>query len=196
MKNMNKLYFKYGTMNSSKSANLLMMKHNYEEQGMVVSLMKPIVGTNDNPKKIISKVGLQADCKSIKPDEDLSYSSWSSADVLIVDDAHFLTTKQVDQLYKISCSIPVVCFGLLTDSNQHLFEGSKRLIELAESLEKIKTVCKCGNGANYNVRFDTNGRYIENGEQIDKDDKYEVVCKECLEKIKRYKVRSCIEKYQ
>lgn len=194
---MNKLYFKYGTMNSSKSANLLMIKHNYEEQNMNVLLIKPAIDTRDSNVEVVSRVGLRAKCKAIEPNDDITNLSWGNYDVLMVDEAQFLTPKQVDQLYNISCSIPVLCFGLLTDAYQHLFPGSQRLIELAESVEKIKTICRCGAAANYNVRFDDKGNYIENGDQvvIGGNEKYKAVCKCCLEKIKRYKTINCLDKY-
>ena len=194
---MNKLYFKYGTMNSSKSANLLMIKHNYEEQHMNVLLLKPYIDTRDGNDKVSSRVGLSSPCKTIQEDTKIDSLSWGNYDVLMVDEAQFLTEEQVDELYKISCSIPVLCFGLLTDFQQKLFPGSKRLIELAESIEKIKTICSCGAGANYNARFDGNGKFIEDGDQIQigGNESYKAVCKTCYEKLKRYKTISCLDKY-
>lgn len=192
---MSKLYFKYGTMNSSKSANLLMIKHNYEEQGMNVLLIKSAKDIRDG-KFVKSRIGLSSSCKLFEEKDSIKDIGWSSYDVLMVDEAQFLTEAQVDELYQISCEIPVLCFGLLTDFQQHLFPGSKRLVELAESFEKIKTICACGVAANYNARFDSKGNFIIDGEQVVcGDSNYRAVCKNCYEKLKRYKTIHCLDKY-
>lgn len=193
---MNKLYFKYGTMNSSKSANLLMIKHNYEEQNMNVLLLKPEIDTRDG-NKVKSRIGLESECVVITPNHNIKLMSWGKYDVVMVDEAQFLTEEQVNQLYIISCQIPVICFGLLTDFQQKLFPGSKRLIELSESIEKIKTVCFCGAVANYNARFDKNGKFIYDGEQVEigGNENYKATCKICYEKLKRYGSINCLDKY-
>lgn len=172
-------------MNSSKSANLLMIKHNYEEQGFHVTLLKPSVDDRDGKAVIRSRVGLEAECFLVVKDSTMHKYS-ENTDVIMIDESQFLSTKQVDELYQISFDIPILCFGLLTDFSQHLFEGSKRLIELAESIQEIKTVCKCGARATYNARFDSNGRMITNGEQIDigGNEKYRALCKKCYEELK------------
>lgn len=194
---MNKLYFKYGTMNSSKSAHLLMIKHNYEEQHMNVLLLKPSIDTRDGSDIVKSRIGLESKCQLVSPDKDIKLMDWGKYDVIMVDEAQFLTEEQVNQLYLISCEIPVICFGLLTDFQQKLFPGSKRLIELAESLEKFKTVCSCGEAANYNARFDENGKFICNGDQIQVggNESYKAVCKKCYEKLKRYGTINSLDKY-
>lgn len=184
---MSKLYFKYGCMNSSKSANLLMIKHNYEEQGFRVLLIKPKVDDRDGDSIIRSRVGIQSDCITL--DEFSSvYSCFDieKTDVVMVDEAQFLSVEQVNELYQISFKVPVMCFGLLIDFTQQLFPGSKRLVELAESIQEIKTVCKCGKKATINARFDQNGKVITVGEQIDigGNEKYRALCKECYEKLK------------
>ena len=191
---MNKLYFKYGTMNSSKSANLLMIKHNYEENGMNVLLIKSAKDLRDG-KFVKSRIGLSSPCELFEETDSIRAMGWSSYDVLMVDEAQFLTEAQVDELYQISCEIPVLCFGLLTDFQQHLFPGSKRLVELAESFEKIKTVCSCGAAANYNARFDKEGNFILDGDQVVCGNNYKPVCKNCYEKLKRYKTIRCLDKY-
>lgn len=184
---MSKLYFKYGCMNSSKSANLLMIKHNYEEQGFRVLLLKPQVDDRDGKSVIRSRVGIQSECITLDYDSSV-YSCFNleKTDVVMVDEAQFLSEEQVNELYQISFQVPVMCFGLLIDFTQHLFPGSKRLVELAESIQEIKTVCKCGRKATINARFDQNGRVMTKGEQIDigGNEKYRALCKECYAKLK------------
>jgi thymidine kinase len=185
---MAKLYFKYGCMNSSKSANLLMIKYNYEEQGFKVKLLKPSLDDRDGKSVIKSRVGLEAQCSLVRPESSIyDHYDADATDVLMIDEAQFLTEKQVDELYQISFDIPVLCFGLLTDFSQHLFEGSKRLIELSESIHELKTVCQCGARANYNGRFDGAGNLITSGEQIviGGNEKYKALCKKCYDKLKK-----------
>ncbi len=185
---MSKLYFKYGCMNSSKSANLLMIKHNYEEQGFRVTLFKPSIDDREGEGIIKSRVGMESKCTLVYPDSSIfDLFQFETTDVIMVDEAQFLSEDQVDELYKISFKIPVMCFGLLIDFSQHLFPGSKRLLELSESLQEIKTVCKCGKKATINARFDSNGHVITKGEQIDigGNEKYKALCKECFEKLKK-----------
>ncbi|WP_313128880.1 thymidine kinase [Anaerocolumna sp.] len=185
---MAKLYFKYGCMNSSKSANLLMIKYNYEEQGFRVVLLKPSLDDREGKSVIKSRIGIEAKCNLVNPESSI-YNCYDAdkTDVLMIDEAQFLTEKQVDELYNISFNIPVICFGLLTDFSQHLFEGSKRLIELAESIHEIKTVCQCGARANYNGRFDGEGNLITSGEQIviGGNEKYKALCKKCYEGMRK-----------
>lgn len=184
---MSKLYFKYGCMNSSKSTNLLMIKYNYEEQGFRVVLLKPSIDDREGAGIIKSRVGMESKCTLVYPNSSIfDLFQYESADVIMVDEAQFLSEAQVDDLYKISFKLPVLCFGLLTDFSQHLFPGSKRLIELSESLQEIKTVCKCGKKATINARFDSTGHVITKGEQIDigGNEKYKALCKECFEELK------------
>ncbi|MDF2801210.1 MAG: Thymidine kinase [Anaerocolumna sp.] len=185
---MSKLYFKYGCMNSSKSTNLLMIKHNYEEQGFRVILFKPSVDDREGAGIIKSRVGMESKCTLVYPDSSIfDLFQFETADVVMVDEAQFLSEAQVDELYKISFKLPVLCFGLLVDFSQHLFPGSKRLLELSESLQEIKTVCKCGKKATINARFDSTGHVITKGEQIDigGNEKYKALCKECFEELKK-----------
>lgn len=183
---MSKLYFKYGCMNSSKSANLLMIKHNYEEQGFRVLLLKPQVDDREGQDIIKSRVGIQSKCITLASDCSV-YSCYEAdkIDVVMVDEAQFLSEEQVNELYQISFHVPVMCFGLLIDFTQHLFPGSKRLVELSQSIQEIKTVCKCGKKATINARFDQNGKVMTKGEQIDigGNEKYRALCKECYEKL-------------
>ena len=183
---MSKLYFKYGTMNSSKSANLLMIKHNYEEQGMKVFLLKSAIDDREKASIVKSRVGISAPCYMLEREESILGLECDSYDVIMVDEAQFLTESQVDELYQISKEKPVLCFGLLTDFKQQLFPGSKRLVELCESFEKIKTICACGKAANYNARFTENGVMVTDGNQVEigGNDRYKALCKYCYEKYK------------
>lgn len=179
---MSKLYFKYGCMNSSKSANLLMIRYNYMEQGFRVLLMKPKIDNREGASVIKSRIGIEAECMMIDRDVNiLELAEIKECDIIMVDEAQFLTAEQVDQLYELTLNINVLCFGLLTDFQQHLFEGSRRLIELSESLMEIKTVCKCGAKATVNARFSEDGRIVLEGEQvhIGGNDQYRPMCKRC-----------------
>jgi len=192
---MGKFIFCYGTMNSSKSAQLLMWKYNYEESGFKVRLFKPVIDTreefiDEHTGVVVSRIGLSAECTLIHPNETFfQYESINSkTDVIIVDEAQFLTKRQVENLYGLSLSGKIViCFGLKTDFKQELFEGSKRLIEIADELRELKTVCQCGKKATINARVDESGKLITEGEQVDigGNEKYQAVCKTCFEKMKR-----------
>lgn len=182
-KKMSKLYFKYGTVNSSKSANLLMTKHNYEEQGLKTIVLKSTIDTRE-PGEIVTRAGIPS-IKCIVFSENDSIKEILTGeifDVVLVDEAQFCTELQIEELWQISIDCPVICFGLKTDSHTRLFPGSKRLLELAEKIEEIKTVCKCGKKATINARIDENGNLITNAPQIDigGNEKYIPMCKECF----------------
>ncbi len=178
---MGKLYFRYGCMNSSKSANLLMIKYNYEEQNLKVLLLKPSIDTREAVVK--SRIGIESDCILFDEDCDLIQlvKNQPETDVILVDEAQFCSEEQIDQLWRISVQKPVMCFGLLKDFQTKMFPGSKRLVELAESIQEIKTVCKCGRKATLNARFDQHGKMIKRGPQvvIGGNEQYRAVCKEC-----------------
>ena len=161
---MAKLYFKYGAMGSSKSAQALITKFNYEEKGMSVWLIKPGTDTRDGANIIQSRIGLKQTAQVISPDDDIidEYHKAGSYDVIISDESQFLTPKQIDGLRQLvdEENIPVLCFGLRTDFLTHFFPGSKRLMELADSITEIKTICECGRKATVNARFDDNGNII------------------------------------
>lgn len=166
---MPKLYFRYGTMGSSKTANALMVKFNYEEKGYKVALMKPSTDNRDGIDIIKSRIGLQEKAIVISKDDNIMkwYTTKSNfPDVIIIDEAQFLTEEQVNQLKDIAIKyIPVLCFGLKTDFQTHFFEGSKRLFEIADSIQEIKSICKCGRKAEVNARIN-NGKIIKTGEQV------------------------------
>ena len=189
---MAKLYFKYGAMGSSKTAQALITKFNYEERGMRVWLIKPALDTRDGAAVIRSRIGLEAICEPIGRDADLLArykADHADIDVIIADECQFFTESQVDALRTIvnQYDIPVLCFGLRTDFLCHLFEGSRRLFEVADSVAEIKTVCFCGSKAIVNARLDGNMRVVTEGDQVllGGNDCYIAMCHKCwMEAIK------------
>ncbi len=185
---MAKLYFKYGAMGSSKSAQALITQFNYEELGMSVWLIKPSVDTRDGANIIKSRIGLERNAQVITPEQDIvkEYAKAGRHDVIISDEAQFFTPEQIDQLRELVDfeDIPVLCFGLRTDFLTHVFPGSKRLLELADSITEIKTVCACGRKATVNARVDENGRVITHGDQVflGGNDSYVAMCHRCWKK--------------
>lgn len=188
---MAKLYFKFGAMGCSKSAQALITKFNYEERNMKVMFIKPSIDTRDGKNVVKSRIGLQADAIVIEPNcdiEDLYKNKYSDCKVIICDECQFLTPEQVDQLGQIviDYNMPVLCFGLSTDFTTHLFPASKRLFEIAESISEIKSVCKCGAKATVNARFDDNGQIVFTGDQVclGGNDRYVAMCRKCWLKHK------------
>lgn len=182
---MAKLYFKYGAMGSSKSANALITKFNYEERGMRVWLIKPSTDTRDGAGLVCSRIGLSAHADMISPDDDIEkiLESKNDIDVIIADECQFFSPAQIDNLRNIvnDRNIPVLCFGLRTDFMTHLFPGSRRLFEVADSITEIKTVCSCGVKAIVNARIGSDGRVVTSGEQvmIGGNDSYTALCHKC-----------------
>lgn len=188
---MAKLYFKYGAMGSSKSAQALITKFNYEELGMSVWLIKPSIDTRDGADIIKSRIGLECHAQVITPQQDIveEYRRAGKHDVIIADEAQFFTPAQIDQLRLLvdDDALPVLCFGLRTDFLTHFFPGAQRLMELADSITEIKTVCACGRKATVNARIDGTGRIITHGDQVllGGNDSYVAMCHRCWkEKIK------------
>ena len=161
---MAKLYFRYGAMGSSKTANAIMVQYNYRERGQNALLLKPRLDSRDGEKVVGSRSGLCAPCEFV---EDLPGIDLSLYDCLIVDEAQFLTKAQVEQLVDIvdGRGIPVICYGLRADFQGNLFEGSHWLLAWADTIEEIKTVCWCGRKATCNARV-ANGKVVKAGEQI------------------------------
>ncbi|MBR3908510.1 MAG: thymidine kinase [Clostridia bacterium] len=193
---MSKLYFKFGAMASSKTANALMTRFNYEEKGNRVWLIKPDIDNRDdyldeNGNRVTvvkSRIGLSAVADVIPHDANLlemfeKTSSERAVDVIICDECQFLTAAQVDQMKYIAefCNTPVLCFGLRSDFQTKLFEGSTRLFEIADSITEVKSVCKCGKKAIVNARVNENGKIVTEGAQIEigGNDKYESMCWGC-----------------
>ena len=185
---MAKLYFKYGAMGSSKTANALITKFNYEERGMKVWLIKPALDIRDGADVVRSRIGLEARANAITPDVDVFEEFKKAGDfhVVIADECQFFTAKQIDGLRKIvdELDIPVLCFGLRTDFLTHTFEGSHRLFEIADSISEIKTVCECGSKAIVNARIDESGKVVTEGGQIllGGNDSYIAMCHACWKK--------------
>ncbi|MBQ8338433.1 MAG: thymidine kinase [Oscillospiraceae bacterium] len=193
---MSKLYFKYGAMASSKTANALMTRFNYEEKGNKVWLIKPDLDNRDDyldengvrVTVVKSRIGLEAVADVVARDENIlerfeSIRKTTPVGAIICDECQFLTAAQVDQMKYISefLNTPVLCFGLRSDFQTKLFEGSRRLFEIADSITEIKSVCKCGKKAIVNARIDGDGKIIVEGEQIEigGNDKYESMCWGC-----------------
>ncbi|MBE6749927.1 MAG: thymidine kinase [Ruminococcaceae bacterium] len=197
---MSKLYFKFGAMASSKTANALMTRFNYEEKGNRVWLIKPDLDNRDDyidengtlVTVVKSRIGLSAVADVLKQDENLlerfkNLNEKSKIDVIICDECQFLTEAQVDQMKYIAefCDTPVLCFGLRSDFQTKLFPGSKRLFEIADSINEVKSVCRCGKKAIVNARVDKNGKIITEGEQIEigGNDKYISMCWGCWQTV-------------
>ena len=186
---MAKLYFKYGAMGSSKTAQALITKFNYEERGMKVWLIKPALDDRDGAIILRSRIGLQAECTTIAPTDDIFEMFTQEefrADVIITDECQFFTPENIDQLRRIvdELGVPVLCFGLRTDFLTKLFPGSMRLFELADSISEIKTICSCGKKASVNARIDEQGRIVTEGSQVmlGGNDSYIAMCHRCYKK--------------
>lgn len=182
---MAKLYFKYGTMGSSKTAQALITKYNYEENGMHVWLLKPAADQRDGAVILRSRVGLEAMAEVIAPETDIEalLEARGAVDVIIVDECQFMTPVQIDQLRTIVDlrDIPVLCFGLRTDFLSTLFDGSRRLFEVADSITEIRAICDCGAKATTNARIDADGFIVTEGDQLllGGNDRYIAMCHKC-----------------
>ena len=194
---MAKLYFKYGAMGSSKTAQALITKYNYEENDLKVWLIKPSADTRDGVQILRSRIGLAAAVEVIAPEVDVyemfQQTKAGECDVIIVDECQFLTEVQIDQLRAIvnDCGVPVMCFGLRTDFQTKLFPGSRRLMEVADTIQEIKTICDCGAKATVNARIDGNGHIVTEGAQVvlGGNDSYIAMCHKCYVKgIREHKV--------
>lgn len=177
---MAKLYFKYGAMGSSKTANALMTEYNYREKHYNTLLVKPETDTRDGERIIKSRIGLQRECILIHELLEMDKSELSKYDVIIVDEAQFLSKEEVDFLSDIVDfqDITVICYGLRADFKNELFEGSKRLLAISDHIEEIKTMCWCGAKAVCNVRYGKRG-VIRSGSQVELggNDKYLSLCR-------------------
>ncbi len=184
---MAKLYFKYGAMGSSKTAQALITKYNYEENDLNVWLIKPSADTRDGQTVLRSRIGLEAQVAVVPPEEDILQrflrEQLGVCNVIIVDECQFMTEAQIDQLRAIvnDYSIPVMCFGLRTDFQTRLFPGSRRLMELADEIQEIKTICDCGAKATVNARIDGEGHIVTEGAQVvlGGNDSYIAMCHRC-----------------
>lgn len=184
---MAKLYFKYGAMGSSKTAQALITKYNYEENGLQVWLLKPSADTRDGADILRSRIGLEARVELLRPETDayelFQKTRLGRCNVIIVDECQFLTPEQIDELRAIvnDYDIPVMCFGLRTDFLTRLFPGSQRLMEIADTIQEIKTICDCGAKATVNARIDGQGHIVTEGAQVvlGGNDSYIAMCHRC-----------------
>lgn len=191
---MSKLYFRYGAMNCGKTTSLLQVAHNYEERGMKVVLIKPSIDTKANDS-VSSRIGVERKVDHlVSPEENLKgYLNLlvGNTSCVLVDEAQFLSESQIEELFVFSklTNIPVICFGLRCDFRTNLFPGSKRLFELADEIEELYTICRCGRKARFNARI-VNGEFTLDGDQvaIDGDVEYESLCGKCyLTKVRKMK---------
>jgi len=192
-----KLRFLYSPMEAGKSAMLLIEAYNFEKRKIGFLCMKPSIDNRENNKKICSRIGIEKDCFTIYPyyniyeivnkivkieeGEEKNKLQW-----ILVDECQFLTSKQVEQLRAIvdDLDINILCYGLRTDFQTNLFEGSRRLFELSDDIEEMKISCECGRKAIFNARFNELGQIVTDGEQIliGGEDKYKPLCSKCYKK--------------
>lgn len=184
---MSKLYFKYGQMNSGKTTALIQAAYNYEERGMYAIIFKPAIDTRETIRaEAVSRIGLTHEARIVFKESNLFNHVVNANDsqpvhAVLVDEAQFLTEDQVNQLADVvdMLDIPVMCYGLRTDFQGEQFEGSHRLLSIADKFEEIKTVCHCGSKATMVLRIDENGKVVRTGDQIQigGNDAYVSVCR-------------------
>ena len=185
-----KIYFFYGTMNSGKSMQLLAKAYNFQERDIPFLIIKSRIDTRNGKDKIYSRSLGERDCLGVNPNDNIltvveneMLKSNTAFKWVLVDEAQFLSEKQVDELSDIvdKHNINVICYGLRTDFRTHLFSGSKRLFEIADTIEEMKSTCSCGNKTIYNARIDECGEVITKGEQIEvgDNDRYVSMCRKC-----------------
>ena len=178
---MAQLYFKFGAMGSSKTANALMTRFNYEERGQQTLLVKPRMDTRDGDHIVASRIGLSYPCIYFDELQQLTIMELQQNACIIVDEAQFLTREEVMHLGYIvdDLDIPVICYGLRADFKGDLFPGSEALLVMADKLEEVKTVCWCGRKAMFNARFDADGNVLKEGAQVElgANDRYIGLCR-------------------
>jgi thymidine kinase len=165
---MAQLYFKYGAMGSSKTANALMARFNYEERGQKALMVKPRLDTRDGDHMVRSRIGLTYECVYFDEMRKIPETELQKNACLIVDEAQFLTKDEVLYLVHLvdDCKLPVICYGLRADFKGDLFPGSYELLVMADKIEEVKTICWCGKKATFNARFDKDGRVLKEGAQV------------------------------
>jgi thymidine kinase len=190
MERRGKLYFRYGTMGSAKTALLLTQAYNFEERGMSYLCYKPSIDTREGKSVIRSRIGIERECGLIERETnmyDLIKKHISQLhdmpEWILIDESQFLSEQQVDELARVvddfGCN--VMCYGLRTDFQSRLFEGSRRLFEIADSIDEVKSTCTCGRKTIVNARIDSKGDIITEGAQVEigGNDKYMAVCRKC-----------------
>ena len=189
---MSKLYFYYGCMNCGKSLSLLSKAYGFRERGIDVLLIKSTIDTRDSGVIRSRALSVEEQCLPISQEDNVfvkvsqALSDGPDYKWVLVDECQFLTEQQVDQLAKVVdiLNINVICYGLRTDFQTKLFPGSKRLFEIADKMEEMKSTCKCGNRASVNARMDDKGRIVTEGTQVEcgSEDKYVTLCRKCFYK--------------
>ena len=183
-----KLYFRYGTMGSAKTAILLTTAYNFEERHMDYMCMKPVIDTRETKNVIHSRIGIERECRWIYGNTDLYQMAADLyekdgriVDWYLIDEAQFLSEAQVDQLSRVvdDFGSNVICYGLRTDFKSHLFEGSRRLFEIADTIDEIKSTCNCGHKTIVNARIDSNGKMVHAGKQgeVGANERYIALCR-------------------
>jgi len=190
---MAKLYFRYGSMNSGKTTLLLQTAHNYEESNMKVIIVKPKVDTKGK-EKLVSRIGIERQVDLVLGNDDNLFEivkkKYKKVSCILVDEAQFLTKEQVDQAMQIvlELDVPVICYGLRTDFLTNGFPGSTRLLQIAHTIEEMKTICKCGRKAIYNARY-VDGKFTTKGSQVAIDGEGKVtyisMCGKCYNEEKK-----------
>ena len=190
---MAKMYFRFGAMNCGKTTALLQVAHNYEEQCMNVVVIKSSVDKK-GAKNIVSRLGIEREVDVlVSPNERISsYLNFENLDCILVDEVQFMSPSQIRELWIISKmkDIPVICYGLKTNFKGELFEGAKAVIEVADKLEELSTICECGEKARFNARVE-NGQFVNEGEEVAIDGidaEYKPLCGKCyIQKVlKKY----------
>ena len=178
---MAKLYFRYGVMGSSKSANALMVRYNYEERGQKALMVKPDIDQREGKAIVNSRIGLNYPCVWFDELRAMTEAEIKSWQCIMVDEAQFLTREEVDFLTHVvdDLNVPIICYGLRADFKGDLFPGSEALLACADIIEEIKTICWCGRKATCNARFDETGKVLKEGEQVvlGANDKYIGLCR-------------------
>lgn len=188
-----KLYFRYGTMGSAKTAMLLTTAYNFEERNMNYVCMKPVIDDREKDSVIRSRIGIERRCTWIYQESDMYKmlleifkERGEVCEWILIDEAQFLKAEQVDQLAKLvdDYGVNVLCYGLRTDFQSHLFEGSRRLFEIADTIDEVKSTCTCGRKTIINARIDGLGNVVMDGDQVEigGNDKYMAMCRRCWSK--------------
>ena len=189
---MSKIYFYYGAMNCGKSLSLLSKAYGFRERGIDVLLIKSTVDTRDSGVIRSRALSVEEQCLPVAQDDNVfvkvsqALSDGPDYKWILVDECQFLTAEQVDQLAKVVdvLNINVICYGLRTDFQTHLFPGSQRLFEIADKMEEMKSTCRCGNRASVNARIDKSGHIVTKGAQVEcgSEDRYITLCRKCYYK--------------
>lgn len=191
---MSKLYFRFGAMNCGKTTALLQVAHNYEEKGLKVIVIKSAIDKKGN-KNIVSRLGIEREVDLLIPPNEkiMDNIKLKGVNCILVDEVQFMTKGQIKELWKIAKlkNKPVITYGLKTDFRGELFEGTKTVLELADELEELATICKCGKKAKFNARL-VNGKYVHEGDVVAIDGidaEYEPLCGKCfIEKVLKEKI--------